>query len=140
MDKLELKKMLKPLIKECIKDVILEEGVLSSIISEVIRGTSKGDVLREREDSMLLAKESQIDITKEKQKRLQEARDRMTEAIGSDAYEGVFDGMTPMSSAGAPSEQAQASHAISGYSSEDAGVNISGLLSVAGAKWGKLRG
>jgi hypothetical protein len=40
MKKNELKKMLKPLIKECIKEVIFEEGTLSTIISEVMKGTS----------------------------------------------------------------------------------------------------
>ena len=40
MKKNELKNMLKPLIKECIKEVIFEEGALSTIISEVMKGTS----------------------------------------------------------------------------------------------------
>ena len=41
MKKTELKNILKPLIKECIKEVIFEEGTLSTIISEVLRGTSQ---------------------------------------------------------------------------------------------------
>ena len=40
MKKNELKNMLKPLIKECVKEVIFEEGALSTIISEVMKGTS----------------------------------------------------------------------------------------------------
>ncbi len=40
MKKNELKKILKPLIKECVKEVIFEEGALSTIISEVMKGTS----------------------------------------------------------------------------------------------------
>ena len=40
MKKSELKKILKPLIKECIREVIFEEGALSTIISEVVRGTT----------------------------------------------------------------------------------------------------
>ena len=40
MNKDQLKKTLRPMIKECIKEVIFEEGVLSSIISEVMKGTS----------------------------------------------------------------------------------------------------
>ena len=39
MNREELKKTLRPLIKECIKEVIFEEGVLSGIISEVVKGT-----------------------------------------------------------------------------------------------------
>ena len=41
MNKTELKKILRPLIKECIKEVIFEEGTLSTIISEVVKGTSE---------------------------------------------------------------------------------------------------
>ena len=40
MNKDQLKKTLKPMIKECIKEVIFEEGILSSIISEVVKGTN----------------------------------------------------------------------------------------------------
>ena len=40
MKKNELKNMLKPLIKECVKEVIFEEGALSTIITEVMKGTS----------------------------------------------------------------------------------------------------
>ena len=39
MNKKELKKALKPLIKECIKELIFEDGTLSTIISEVVKGT-----------------------------------------------------------------------------------------------------
>ena len=35
---------MKPLIKECIKEVIFEEGTLSTIISEVMKGTSSNKV------------------------------------------------------------------------------------------------
>ena len=40
MNKKQLKTVLKPLIKECIKEVIFEEGVLSSVIKEVVKGTT----------------------------------------------------------------------------------------------------
>ena len=48
MNKSELKTILKPLIKECIKEVISEEGVLSGVITEVVKGT--GTVITEAED------------------------------------------------------------------------------------------
>ena len=41
MNKDQLKKTLRPMIKECIKEVIFEEGILSSIISEVVKGTAQ---------------------------------------------------------------------------------------------------
>ena len=34
----QLKKALKPVIVECVREALYEEGVLSSIISEVVQG------------------------------------------------------------------------------------------------------
>ena len=45
MKRSELKQVLKPLIKECIKEVLFEDGVLSGIISEVIRGTGNAPMV-----------------------------------------------------------------------------------------------
>ena len=45
MNKDQLKKTLRPLIKECIKEVIFEEGVLSGIISEVVKGTGTKQIV-----------------------------------------------------------------------------------------------
>ena len=38
MNKNDLKKTIKPLVKECIHEVLLEEGLLSNLISEVVKG------------------------------------------------------------------------------------------------------
>ena len=43
--------LLKPLIKECIKEVIFEIGTLSTIISEVLKGTQGLNVIRERKET-----------------------------------------------------------------------------------------
>ena len=47
MNKKELKALIKPIVKECINEVLLQEGVLSSIISEVMIGTQTA-VLKEQ--------------------------------------------------------------------------------------------
>ena len=47
MKKADLKKILRPLIKECIKEVVFEEGTLSTIISEVLKASSKQQVVYE---------------------------------------------------------------------------------------------
>ena len=39
MNRKDFKRILKPLIKECIKEVIFEEGILSTVITEVVKGT-----------------------------------------------------------------------------------------------------
>ena len=56
MKKNELKQILKPLIKECIKECIFEEGVLSGIVTEVVRGmetqriVTEGITIKKNED------------------------------------------------------------------------------------------
>ena len=63
MKKSELKTILKPLIKECIKEVIFEDGVLSSLISEVVRGTNGVQAVNEAKvaqgDQQLLEEQQQ---------------------------------------------------------------------------------
>ena len=141
MNKGELKKILKPLIKECIKEVIFEEGILSEIISEVLRSTSENIVLETKQPQQ---EETQRKYLKDaRTKKLDETRSKMIEAMGNDAYAGVFEGTTPLSSGGSTTQSEStpaASNPLSSYAPADAGVNINGLLSIAGDKWSKLRG
>jgi hypothetical protein len=137
MKKNELKKILRPLIKECIKEVIFEEGTLSTIISEVVRGTSTQSVVQE----LKTAKSSQIntEATGGKRKQLLEQKRKMLDAIGRDAYNGVdlFEGTTP-----APAPRGKGSthgsKALEGVSPNDPGVDISSFAS--NGIWKKLAG
>ena len=70
----ELKKVLKPLIKQCIKEVIFEEGVLSGIISEVMKGVNAAPVIREQK---VVAKPT----NGQDKKKLQEQRKKMESGI-----------------------------------------------------------
>lgn len=133
----ELKRILKPLIKQCIKEVIFEEGVLSGIISEVATGlTSQMPIVesRHQQEEAIEAKNA------ERTKRAQETKSKLYEAIGKDAYNGVnvFENTEPLSKGGSVSESAAPSSPLSNYAPQDPGVNIEGLLSVAGNNWKKL--
>ena len=134
MKKNELKNMLKPLIKECIKEVIFEEGALSTIISEVMKGTSGSQRIVETE-------RPKQDFVKQ-ERRMQEAKERkrkLLDSIGRDAYNGVnlFEGTTPTT---APSST-QGQSPLDGISPNDPGVDISGIFSGHSAKiWQKLSG
>ena len=134
MKKNELKNMLKPLIKECIKEVIFEEGALSTIISEVVKGTSGSQRIVE-------TKQPKQDFAKQ-EKKLQEVKQRkrkLLDSIGKDAYNGVnlFEGTTP---APAPSS-GQGQGPLDGMAPNDPGVDISGIFSGHSAKiWQKLSG
>lgn len=136
MKKNELKNMLKPLIKECIKEVIFEEGALSTIITEVMKGTSNSQQIVETR-----AQQPKQDFARQERK-MQEAKERkrkLLDSIGKDAYNGVnlFEGTTP---APAPST-GQGQGPLDGVAPSDPGVDISGIFSGHSAKiWQKLSG
>jgi hypothetical protein len=136
MKKNELKKMLKPLIKECIKEVIFEEGALSTIISEVMKGTSGSQQIVEAK-----AQQPKQDFAKQ-EKKLQEAKQRkrkLLDSIGKDAYNGVnlFEGTTP-----APAQETGGGQGpLGGVAPNDPGVDISSIFSGHSSQiWQKLSG
>ena len=136
MKKNELKKILKPLIKECIKEVIFEEGALSTIITEVMKGTSGSQQIVETK-----SQQPKQDFARQ-EKKMQQAKERkqkLLDSIGRDAYNGVnlFEGTTPTT---APSST-QGQGPLDGVSPNDSGVDISGIFSGHSAKiWQKLSG
>jgi hypothetical protein len=136
MKKNELKKMLKPLIKECIKEVIFEEGALSTIISEVMKGTSGSERIVETRHTTTQARFCK---TREKIERSKERRKKLLDSIGADAYNGVnlFEGTTP---APAPSSGG-GQGPLDGVAPNDPGVDISSIFSGHSANiWQKLSG
>ena len=134
MNKEQLKKTLRPMIKECIKEVIFEEGILSSIISEVVRGTAQPLV----ESHQPTYHQPQVDY-EARQRQEKERRRKMLDSIGRDAYNGVdlFEGTQPLreSKSSAP----HGSKALDGIAPNDPGVNLS-ALGVNTAIWSKLAG
>ncbi len=132
MKKDDLKKVLKPLIKECIKEVIFEEGALSTIISEVMKGTSQTQQIVEVKREEKNKRSNQKNMEKLKQRKR-----KILDSIGKDAYNGVnlFEGTTPAPAA----SSAQGQGPLSGMAAEDAGVDISGIFSDnSSAIWKKL--
>jgi len=135
MKKNELKQILKPLIKECIKECIFEEGVLSGIITEVVRGmetqrvVTEGVTIKKNEDD---GRQRQAEEEYERQR--QEKIKKLNESVsfGSSKID-IFEGTKP--TAGASDAHAP----LSGVAPDDAGVNIDGLLGVVGKKWNALK-
>ncbi len=134
MKKNELKKILRPLIKECIKEVLFEDGALSTIISEVVKGTSRPQPVME-------AKVPKEENDHRRQKNLQEIKQRkkkLLDSIGKDAYNGVdlFEGTTPTRGS-----TQQSRGALKDVDPGDAGVDISNIFSGHSSKiWKKLSG
>ena len=136
MNKEQLKKTLRPMIKECIKEVIFEEGILSSIISEVVKGTSQPLV----ESRQHHYQQPQVDY-EAKERESKERRKRMLDSIGRDAYNGVdlFEGTQPLQERRSSASSPHGSRPLDGISPNDPGVSL-GALGVDTRLWSKLAG
>lgn len=137
MNKDQLKKTLRPIIKECIKEVIFEEGILSTIISEVVKGTSQ-TLVESRQPTY--QQQPQVDY-EAKQRAEKERRKKILDSIGRDAYNGVdlFEGTQPLQERRSSSVAPHGSKALDGVAPNDSGVNL-GALGVDTRLWSKLAG
>ena len=133
---------LKNIIKECVKEVLFEEGVLSNLVAEVAFGIVKaqGTLVENKQPkqnnpAMQKAKEEEAESRRRK---LLETKKKMLDAIGNSKMSNVFDGTQPLREGGAPGKTSPHSP-LAGKDPNDAGVDISGLFSVAGAKWNALK-
>ena len=102
MKKDELKKVIKPLVKQCINEVLLEEGLLSTVIAEVMKGTGAARIVETTQPV-----QPKIDNTaakEAKRKKLLEQKRKLLDSIGTSAYNGVdlFEGTTPTKASSAP--------------------------------------
>jgi hypothetical protein len=139
MKRAELKKIIKPLVKECVQETILNDGLLSSIVSEVMQGMGNQFLVENKEEIVpTISNENSVQMEQLKE-RQNETRERLLDEIGKDAYNGVdlFEGTTPIRDSGQPSATAQASP-MAGQSPEDPGVDISGILALGGKNWKAL--
>ena len=140
MKRSELKNIIKPLVKECITESLLEEGLLSNVISEVMKGMSP--VITESAPAIDPAAGMQKAAMREAQEsKLREAkqnRKKLLDAIGSDSYGGVdlFEGTAPAPAQQSP--ESQAGSPLGGIAPGDPGVDISGILGLGGHKWKSL--
>ena len=134
MKSAELKKVLKPLIKECVKEMMIEEGFLSSVVSEVIKGMNANVIVESspppssnsREEQWRSSLEERME--EERQQRIQKLNESMSQKHNID----VFEGVNPIVESG-PSPQSSHS-ALAGQDPNDPGVDISGILGIAGGK------
>ncbi len=144
MNKTELKKMLRPLIKECIKEVIFEEGTLSTIISEVMIGTSQHQQPLMQENKQRVQLESDEQANQRLQERAEAEKQRrktLLNSIGKDSYNGVdlFECTTPLPNRDSGRKSTpHGSKALDGIAPNDPGVNIGAFAS--NGLWKKLAG
>jgi transcriptional regulator of heat shock response len=138
MKKSELKQTLKPLIKECIKECIFEEGVLSGIITEVLKGMQTQRVVtegvtiqtktddRENEEKRRRLGE---DMEKQRQERIKRLNES-SQVGGINIFEGIEESAIPTDT---PSPGPMSSQRPG-----DPGVNIDGIVNLVNGKWKHL--
>jgi len=139
MKKSQLKETLRPIVKECINVILLEEGMLSTIISEVVKGTSVSEPIVEQKRNAAPMNMKNRVITSDKQLKALEQRKKMMDAIGKDAYNGVniFEGTEALSRGGNPSNSTVANGPLAGQDPRDPGVDISTFMASSGI-WKKV--
>ena len=137
MKKSEFKKILKPIVRECIQESLMEDGLISSIISEVVRGMAPAPrapivagAPTEPDDQRL----KQRAFSQQQTKKLQEHKSKLMAAVGGGAYNGVdlFAGTTPTSAQPSPRQQAEP---LSDHAPNDPGVDIKSLFGAVGNHW-----
>jgi hypothetical protein len=128
-DQKQIKTILKPLIKECIKEVLFEEpGVLSNIISEVVKGIQtpilESKTQPSTNEDLYEAQQNREKIEEEKQKRIK----RLNESAGINVFEKVHTEV----------REAPQGSPLSGVHPDDAGVDIDAISKIANGKWKRL--
>ena len=138
MKKSQLKRVIKPIVEECINEVLLEKGLLSSIISEVVKGIQplQQSPMQQRpvmQENKLMQQQRQ-ELQEQKYEMMKAQKRKLLDAAGFGVD--VFSGTEPIEEAADPSN-GQAG-ALSGVAPNDAGVDIAGIMAVANRDWSKM--
>ena len=138
MKKSQLKRVIKPIVEECINEVLLEKGLLSSIISEVVKGIQplqqpQAQRMPVMQENKLMQQQRQ-ELQEQKYEMMKEQKRKLLDAAGFGVD--VFSGTQPIEEAADPSN-GQAG-ALSGVAPNDAGVDIAGIMAVANRDWSKM--
>ena len=125
----EFQKIIKPLVKQCIKEVMFEEGVLSNIVTEVVQGL-EGNVIRENKK-----KKPTSDEVQRQEELLERQRQERIKRLNESAKFENFNAFENTEEARSTPSQASP---LSGVAPNDPGVDISGIIGIAGKKWKHL--
>ena len=135
------KSELKSIIKECVKEILFEEGVLSNLVAEVAFGITKAqnNLLETKSQQQApLLNEAREEREEARRQKMLETKRKMLDAMGNSKMANVFEGTEPLRDSGTPGKTS-AQSPLAGRDPNDAGVDISGLFSVAGQKWNALK-
>lgn len=145
MKRNELKELINPIVKECVNEniqaILLESGLLSQVISEVVKGlqpvlVENKQPVRQQQKVQFLEEEQELDeqthmrevLKRSQGKKVLNNNRELLDSIGKTAYKGIniFEGIKDT----IPDEPVQTGPAnpLQGIAPNDAGVDISGLL------------
>jgi hypothetical protein len=128
----EFKKILKPLIKQAVKEVLFEEGILSKVVSEVVKGMSSNLVVENAAKEAIKPQKEGLRRQEELLEQQRQARiKKLNEStnLGSKVFENVR--QIPESTQPGP---------LSGVPAGDSGVDITGIQNLASGKWKAMLG
>ena len=126
MKKTEFKNIIKPIVKECIQEALLEDGLLSNVISEVVKGLNPTPIVEEKKAQDTAQTQAVNEEVERRKQKVQETRKKMLDAVGQDSYNGVdlFEGTAPMRHA----SESAGPDPFSNVQPGDSGVDISALM------------
>lgn len=130
MNPKELKTALKPIVKELVYECLVKEGVLSSVVSEVVKGMSNNPIV---EQTIPQSKKQTPRLESNEEAALR--RKKLEETLISKIGINVFEGTKPLNSKGSITEsssQESVAKPLAGIAPDDPGVDISGLLRLTG--------
>ena len=139
MKKSDLKRLIKPIVKECIHEALIEEGILSNVVSEVLKGMQPAplveNIQRTQEGPFEKHIPKKAASTPTTGRQIAEYRKKMADAVGKNAYNGVnlFEGTEPLASHAPPRGKADLGDP------GDAGVDISSILGESAAIWQAMK-
>ena len=131
MKKSELKEMLRPLVQECVQEsvqqIILESGLLTSVISEVMKL-----VIEDDEDEDMRQMQRRASLNHNEKRKITETKKHLLDSVGKSGYSGIFEGIedTIPDEVNTKSTSA-AGNPLSGIAANDPGIDISNLINPA---------
>lgn len=137
MNQKELKTALKPIVKELIYECLITEGILSSVVSEVVKGTGNTIVEVKQQPAQTQPKQQRPKLETDDEAIAR--RKKLEETLVGRLGVNVFEGVQPLSTGGRDNvpTQTNAGNPLSGLDPNDSGVDISGLLKVTGG-WKRI--
>ncbi len=137
MNPKELKTALKPIVKELIYECLITEGILSSVVSEIVKGTGNTVVETKQQPVQTQAKQPRQKLETDDEAIAR--RKKLEETLVSRLGVNVFEGVQPLSAGGRDNTPSQttAGNPLSGLDPNDSGIDISGLMKLTGG-WKRI--